>query len=584
MTCCAAAFGGVACGRAGARALAPQPCPTERATVARGNAGPSTATTAKMPAIRLVLRPEPGATPRVHIDLHAQGSITGPLRLTKGSIDDVTNITARDAQGALATVPSNSPPGLTVTFTRPPVGALEVSYDVRATANPGAITTDVVVAEDRFRALGERVVLLPSGMENEKAAVTVVIDGAAIVAPRFASSLGLGPRTREGYGRTLVRAAFVAGSLGGAVFDEGIDHDETVWLGYTSFDPRPAAAEVATVRTGLREMWHGGGEQDFTLLFASSPRPVGAYSLVPRASSLLVHLGPSEPWSAALRVGVTQHLLRAWIGGELRLAPPQGATEMASLWFSEGVLRYFAGHALRRLGTISVEDARDFVNGLLSAQATSLHRGKSNATLATLAEKDPRARAHLMAHGALYALRLSGVVRARSKGQRSLDAVVLQLMEQARSSKGALPLSAWVDAVAGEVGAAEKTAFDRIIIAGDDVALAPDALGPCFRGALGEYTDFNLGFDLEQTVESAARTPLGIDATGPAAAAGLLATDVLEDATFRYGHAETPVILAVEREGQKAVVRYLPRGARGKGLIYTRKTGVPDTACGDVIG
>ena len=536
----------------------------------------------KLPTLRIVLKPVPGEKPYVHVELYAQGGTPGPLALATGAVEDITHLTAEDASGALPALLASSPSGVTVKFQRPPTGALHVSYDVRATANPNANTFELVVAEDRFRGLGERLVLLPSGMENGKANLTVTVDPKAIVAPRFASSLGLGTRTREGYGRSLVRAAFLAGSLGAAVFDEGIDHDETVWLGYTAFDPRPAAAEVATVRTALREMWHGGGELEFALLIQSSPRPVGAYALVPRASSLLVHLGPSEPWSAALRVAVTQHMMRTWIGGELRILPPEGGAEAESAWFTEGVLRYFAGHALRRLGLISVEDARDFVNGLSSVQSTSPLRGKSNASVAALVASHPHARAHLMARGALYATRLAAALRARKKDGRSLEDVVVKLVQTARETHAPLPASAWSQAVVEELGPGEKAQFDRLM-AGDDVVLPGDALGSCFRGAMGEYTAFEMGFDLQETVDSTNRAIVRLDPAGPAAAAGLLATDVLEDATFRHGHAEAPVVLTVLRSGKKDEIKYLPRGASGKGMVYTRKAGVPDLACGDVI-
>ncbi|MET0593328.1 MAG: hypothetical protein ABW133_11550 [Polyangiaceae bacterium] len=531
----------------------------------------------------MVLRPEPGDKPKVHVDLFAQGGIAGQLRLAVGNVEDIANVVAEDAAGKLDVTIAGAPPGVTAEFRRPTNGAWHLSYDVRATSNPGGNTYEVVVAEDRFRALGERIYFLPTGMENTKVALTVAIDGKAIVAPRSASSLGIGQKTREGYGRTLVRAAFLAGSLGGAMFDEGIDHDETVWMGYSAFDPRPASAEVATVRSALREMWHGGGDEEFILLFVSSTRPLGAYSLVPRAGSLLVHLGPSEPWSASLRVGIAQHLMRTWIGGELRFAPREGATEAESLWFTDGFARYFAARALRRLGLLSVEDARDFVNGLISAQATSPYRGKNNATVAALAATTPIARAHLMAHGALYAARLAASIRARTKGEHSLDTVVAKLVERARSARAPLPLTAFTDAITAELGEGEQAQFDKLIHGGEDVVLAADGIGPCFRGAPGDYTAFDLGFDLQETLDGAGRTIAGLAAGGPAAKAGLLTTDVLDDVTFRHGHAEVPVALKVLRNGQKVDIQYAPRGPRGKGVIFTRKANMPDLACGDVL-
>jgi predicted metalloprotease with PDZ domain len=287
-------------------------------------------------------------------------------------------------------------------------------------------------------------------------------------------------------------------------------------------------------------------------------------------------------------VAIAQHLMRAWIGGELRFLPREGAVrdgigEAESLWFSDGFARYFAGRALRRLGLISVEDARDFANGLLSAQATSPHRGKDNGAVSALAATAPVARAHAMAHGALYAMRLASLLRARSKGETSLESVVAKLVDKARTARGPLPLSAWTDAITAELGAHEGAEFERIIGAGEDVELSPDALGPCFRGAPGEYTAFDLGFDMQATLDAPGRTMTGLAGGGPAAKAGVQPTDVLEDATLRHGHPEVPVVLTLGRDGRRVTVQYAPKGARGKGAIFTRKTNMPDPKCGDVL-
>jgi predicted metalloprotease with PDZ domain len=187
-----------------------------------------------------------------------------------------------------------------------------------------------------------------------------------------------------------------------------------------------------------------------------------------------------------------------------------------------------------------------------------------------------------MSRGALYAMRLAATLRARKKGERTFEDVVFKLLQKARETRAPLPIAAWTQTMVEEVGAEEKMQFDRFL-AGQDVVLPAAALGPCFRGSMGQYTAFDLGFDLQETVDSPTRAIARLDAAGPAATAGLLPTDVLEDVTLRHGHAETPVVLSIKRSGGKAEIKYLPRGPLGRGVVYTRKPGVPELSCGDVL-
>lgn len=499
------------------------------------------------------------------------------LRIASQRADALENVVAADAKGPIDVKIAAAPPGVMVTLARAPESALRVAYDVRATDNVRAPTSELVVADDRFRAFGESMILMPVALEEAPVEITIAIDGAPLHAPDAASSFGLGPlRTRVARGRALVRSAFVSGAMGKAAFDTGMEHDETSWLGYTAFDPRPVGAEIAQIRGSLREMFKGGGDDSFGVLFFSSARPAGTYAMVSRASSLVVHLGPAEPWSAALRVGITQHLLNPWIGGELRLAGDP-------VWFMDGVARFLAANVLHELQLMTPDDARSFVDGLLSVQATSPHRGKAHAEVAALARTDVKARAHLVAAGALHAVRVSALIRAKSKGARSLRNVLLALVLRGREAHAPLPESAWTDMLTKEIGADEARVFDQTIVKGAEIALAADSLGPCFRSERGEYAAFELGFDALATAESMSRAIVDLDPKGPASKAGLQSTDILDDASFRVGHAEAPAKLVVLRGGTKTEISYKPAGVKRAGQVWTRIAGKRDDACDPML-
>ena len=515
------------------------------------------------PYFVLKLAPRPSL---LHVDIRAVEKPTTSLRLARGSVRDLRALTIADASGPIAFTLADA----VVTLAHAAKGELRVSYDVPASSDARAPTAALVVADDRFRGLGESFVLWPELAVEERANVTLDIDGSAIRAPTAASSFGNGPHvTRRAFPHSLVKSMFVAGSLGVASFSE-IDTDRAAWLGYTSFDPRPAVAEVAQVRTALRERWRGGGEEAFELLFVSTPRPVGSYAMVPRASSLFVHLGPSEPWSAAMRVNIAQHLVHGWIGGELRMV----GSDAETAWFHDGFARYLGAKTLSDLGLLRPDEAQAYVLGLLSVQAFSLHRGKSNAALAALAADDPKVRALLVARGALAAHVLA--MRVAEQGKTLENTILIPFLERHRETRDEHLVDIDAETLVKTVSASisEKAGADlSAMLGGRDVVLPANALGPCFRSRTGDYTSFDLGFDLAATLDRDDRLIVGRSPNGPANA--LLEGDVLEDAKLEDGRPDVKATLTVLRKGTKTVVEYLPAGARQRGQIFDRAA-IPD--------
>jgi len=375
--------------------------------------------------------------------------------------------------------------------------------------------------------------------------------------------------------------SFLAGSLGVEVIDDpAAGHDEGAWLGYTAFDPRPTVAEIAQIRSTLRELLKSDIDLlPYSYLFVAQTRPLGSFTTTPRWRSILLQVGPSEPWSASLRLSVAQQLARRWIGGSLVVQ--HGAGEAAQgWWFTEGVSRYVAMLDLAHVGLLTPDEVRDAVAGELSVLATSPHRSLDNAHLAELAAKDEVARATLMARGALYALYEAASLRTRSKGQHTFADVLRVLLAQAEGLKEReVPVSVWLGAVGKNDPDAEKT-FDALITRGQPVALPADALGPCFRAATGEYTAFDPGFDLDATRASPDSRASGVRPDGPAGKAGLKDGDVVETLQSRDGDATVPVKLVVKRSGAKVTLSYLPRGPHGRGQVWSRLK-VPDDRCGE---
>ncbi|MGH7434140.1 MAG: hypothetical protein ACRENE_00530, partial [Polyangiaceae bacterium] len=467
---------------------------------------------------------------------------------------------------------------------RAPSGPLVLAYDVVANSDAPDDPLGVLVVEDKFRGAGEKLVALPEGIPDRKANVLLRIDGAPLSATGAASSFGVGAtRKLQIPPRALRYGSYLAGPIGAAVSDEPtLGHDEGAWMGFTRFDPRAALAELAQIRTATRDLL--GAEvfvPPWTYLLMSQRRPMGSYTTTPRIQSTLVQVGLGEPWGAPLRLSMAQQLARYWIGGVTRLATAPGR-EAEGWWFGEGVSRYVGLIVLGRLGLLSREDQRSAVVGMLAVLATSPDKALDNAALAQQPH-DPVARATAMARGTLYALRESAAIRKNTKDARSLIDVLrtMQRAAEDRMDHGPLMAQAWLDAVGKDDPDAARR-FEALITKGGAPDLPGDALGACFRAGSGDYVAFDPGFDLEATKISADGKVVGLREGSPAARAGLQNGDVIESMESDEDSGEVPVKVAVTRAGSKVTIKYVPRGAHGRGQTFTRVAGVPDGKCGEL--
>jgi hypothetical protein len=531
------------------------------------------------------MRPTSSPTPAVHVELALAGTEATwtAFRIASGSADHVAGVAAHDASGVVPVTVADTAPGVTITLARAPSGPLLLAYDVLATGDAPDDPLGVLVAEDKFRGAGEKLVALPDGIPDGKAKVLLRIDGAPLTATGAASSFGVGATRRlQIPARALRYATFLAGPIGTLVSDEvNLGHDEGAWMGFTTFDPRATLAELAQIRTMTRDLL--GADvftPPWTYLLMSQRRPMGSYTTTPRIQSTLLQVGLGEAWGAALRLSMAQQLARYWVGGVTRIATQPGH-EGEGWWFGEGVSRYVALVVLGKLGLITHEDQRAAVVGMLSVLATSPDRSLDNAALAQ--PHDPLARVTAMARGTLYALRESAAIRKNTKDARSLVDVLRTIERGAEDRKDRAPttVQAWLDAVGKDDPDAAKR-FDALITKGGSPDLPTDALGPCFRAAAGEYVAFDPGFDFEATKIAPDGKVVGLRDGGPAAKAGLQNGDVIESMEANEDNADVPVKLVVTRAGGKVNIHYVPRGAHGRGQTFTRIAGVAESKCGDV--
>ncbi len=558
-------------------------CPEAPTTSASAKAAPSDAATTKPAAgetrLAITITPDP-RTSAVDVALVVEGDPTKLMRWAIKEPFGAVKLTDLHDDGGPIT-PTGSLDKGGITLGKAPRGALHLGYAITVRPALPNQVLPVNLDPNHFEAAGEALLALPEALDDQLVATTLHLRSDTWSEPgaSAASSFGFGSdREVSAHGRDLRFATYLVGKLGHALFETHEGHDEAVWLGYTSFDPRPISADVAAFRTAIREIFHESEGAPLTLLIVADGRTPGSFRVTRRASSILAHVSSGEPWSGPVRISVATEVIHGWLGSRLWIGPDDPAHEAESYWFSEGVSRGLARDLLFRFGLITTTELLDEMHGLAGVLATSPRRKESNAALAARV-KDPGGIPLVVARGAIYAARVDTLIRAKTNGKRGLPEVLRELYDRAKEKRGPLPASAWVEAVTAAIGPAEKDVFHKVIEEGALPDLPEGLLGPCFQGAARPYAAFDLGFDEPATRAQPSLEIVGLRPGGPAERAGLRAGDVLIDAAVSQGRAETKVTLVVMRGEEKKTIGYLPAGPSAAWRGWVRKRDVAEEAC-----
>ncbi len=528
--------------------------------------------------LEITLSPE-ASPPGVRVRLGARGD--GPLVVWRSpQLLDLGGAlpAATDSIGSIPIVLDGMSGGTRITLTRPPSGTVWLSYTVKAQAREDGNPPPVSVDPDRFAGAGEAMLLLPEGFEDKTVRATLRVEADEVGTPeltRVATSFGLGAKEAvTARGGDLREGLFTAGLMGHGQFDAPEGNDSAAWLGYTAFDPRPGFADMAGLRTALRILFGAGDAERVTFLFLSDRRLPGDFVVTRRPRSVVTWVSDREPWSAPLRIAVATAVVHGWIGGRLWIGPSDPAHEAEAYWFSEGVSRHLARDLLFRYGLISAQEAAQDVEGLASVLVTSPRGAESSEDLR---RNTKGALPVIVARGALYGLEVDAKLRAKSGGKMALQDVLRALYKQAAEAKGPLPVSAWTDAIAKELGEPARARFQDVVVLGKPADLPDAALGPCFRRVKRTYVGYDPGFDEPMTRK--AGKIVGLYPGGPADRAQLRDGEAVESIRIARHSPDSKMEVTVTRGDKPVTVTFLPEGKRGKGPGFERKKDVPDDAC-----
>ena len=302
-----------------------------------------------------------------------------------------------------------------------------------------------------------------------------------------ASTYGEGDFEITGHPDLLLQSYYMVGPVGRYIPPIPMSGFRGYWLGQPPFDPRREMEWTYQAYDYLRKFYRDPQQSSYRVFIRALPGMSGPLGGTAMQNSFMVatNSGPITSSAVGPRNTIVHEMGHLWIG-DLASTNPGSAT-----WFSEGLNEHYTRLLLLRSGLAPVADYEEEINGSAAGYFVSPFRnapadeiariGFSTGTGLGSAQNLPYAR------GSLYFATVDAKIRAASSGRRTLDDVILPLLESRRRGER-LDQESLVSALVRELGPTARYEFESIILQGAQLDPAPGAFGPCFERQPTTYT------------------------------------------------------------------------------------------------
>ena len=248
-------------------------------------------------------------------------------------------------------------------------------------------------------------------------------------------------------------------------------------------------------------------------------------------------------------------------------------------WYSEGAADFYSIVLSYRAGLIDPEQFLKEINARASAYYTNTLRHLSNTEAGERFWTDPRAQTLPYGRGFIYLVQVDAEIRARTHGRRSLDDIVLTMLEKNRADQPA-GIEQFLELVEAEIGPEARSSY-ATMAAGENIMLPASAFGSCLQIKPHDYRIFDPGFDYRALAgDKIARS---VEPGGVAEIAGLRNGDVILSATsyadLQEDQTRSMTVRFTRDGGEAQEIVYKPRGEILSGYIWERAPGKSDADC-----
>ena len=372
-------------------------------------------------------------------------------------------------------------------------------------------------------------------------------------------SLGVGPAGR------LMSTVFMAGPMHRYPQDAKGGFS-AVWLGTPPFDPGPVMDWTQQLHSWMIGFFRDPSEPPYRVFLRYNPINAGGGAAL--TNSFLTTYGKTGS-GEALKGTLAHEMIHTWT-----------AVDGPGQWFGEGNAVFYQALLPLRAGLISADDYLADINETARRYYSNPLNNTPNDQIAPRFWEDTRVRVLPYDRGAMYFAVLDGQIRKASGGKRSVDDLVIEMVERERRGQttGEADWLALLDKELGAAGAKTHAAM----LAGGLMLPESDGFGPCFTRTTGKVRRFELGFEPKSLVGDV-KTIRDLQLGSEAAKAGLRDGDVVtygQALDALQGDPEKQLTLQVTRDGKTFPISYLPRAEEVEIYQWKRVLGVPDKACG----
>ena len=296
-----------------------------------------------------------------------------------------------------------------------------------------------------------------------------------------ASSHGDGDFEVEGESDRLIQAYYMVGPIGRFDSPDKELSFHAYWLGNTPFDAAKEMAWVSDAYGYLRDFFQDDETPSYRVFVRALEGSGGGTALF-NSFLMAVAPGDADPSAESSR-GTMFHEMGHMFVGNLETEDDLGVP-----WFAEGLNVYYTRLLLLRSGLAPVGHYLDSINSSARSYYSNPYRNKSAAELDELgfstgvgegsAQNVPYTR------GSLYFASVDTKIRSTSNGARTLDDVILPLIELRRNGEP-LTEDSVVDALVQELGPSARDEFESIIIKGNLVVPNPGSIWSLLRSTSG---------------------------------------------------------------------------------------------------
>ena len=526
----------------------------------------------------------------VTITLHSAGAPPDVPLLTMpivfANVDTVAktlkNFEATDANGVLPMEVKDGPDDSPVSFRnwipkREVGGTLIVRYRAPISTIPAKRSGppfDLRTEGGGFSGAGNTFLLTP--VESEHYGLTIRWDLTALGDFAFGcSSFGDGDikLSEPGAAAMLDRAYFMAGPMHRYPEKTAANAFSSIWLGSPVFDPHPLMAWSEKLHTYYRNFFKTESIKPYRVFLRYNPiNPGGGVGCYNSFVATFDEKTKAENLELLLAHEMFHTFAPRLDGGSAnRLGPTQ--------WFDEGLAIFYQRLLPLRAGLIEPAEFLEDLNETAARYYTNTLNTTPNDQIAPRFWEDTRIRVLPYDRGSMYMAVVNDRIRKASSGKRSLDDIVLTLLD--REKKGLENCTeVWIDLITNELGLAAKEEFEGML--GGAVMLPEsDAFGPCFKRVSIPLRRFELGFDPKVMNENP-RIIRGLVPGSEAERAGLRNGDEIVlpvGLDGVQGNQKRTLTLQVRRKGKVSSVTYLPRGEKVPTYQWNRVPGVRDSDC-----